>query len=170
MILSRFSFPSPPFALCTVFGERGLPCPVTLLGSSLSPCPDSSPPSPFFLPWEALSGGGACCCREGVEEGAGEGEWDPGWGGGESSRLSKCAGLQIVFSGGEEIFLGGVRFWSWIWGGGGDRSVVVLHRMRCEVRGPKGDLRRGPNIQIDTTKRPRRCPGLGLGRTNRRPA
>ena len=39
MILSRFSFPSPPSALCTVFGERGLPCRVTLLGSSLSPCP-----------------------------------------------------------------------------------------------------------------------------------
>ena len=39
MILSRFSFPCSPFALCTVFGERGLPCPVTLLGSSISPCP-----------------------------------------------------------------------------------------------------------------------------------
>ena len=72
MILCCFSFPSPPSALCTVFGEPGLPCPVTSLCSSLSPCPVSSPPSPFFLPWGALGGGGACCCREGVEEGAGE--------------------------------------------------------------------------------------------------
>ena len=76
MILSRFSFPCFPSALCTVFGERGLPCPVTLLGSSLSPCPVSSPPSLFFLPWGALGGGGVCCCREGVGEGAGEGEWE----------------------------------------------------------------------------------------------
>ena len=27
----------------------------------------------------ALGGGGACCCREGVEEGAGEGEWEWEW-------------------------------------------------------------------------------------------
>ena len=45
MILSLFSFPSPPSALCTVFGKRGLPCPVTSLYSCLSPCPVSSPPS-----------------------------------------------------------------------------------------------------------------------------
>ena len=73
MILSRFSFPSPPSALCTVFGERGLPCPVTSLCSSLSPCPVSSPPSPFFLPWGASGGRGACCCREGAEGGGGGG-------------------------------------------------------------------------------------------------
>ena len=53
-----------------------MPCHVSLLGSSLSPCPVSSPPSPFFLPWGALGGGGACCCREGAEEGPGEGEWE----------------------------------------------------------------------------------------------
>ena len=76
MILSRLSFPSPPSALCTVFGERGLPCPVTSVCLPLSPCPVSSPPSPSFLPWGALGGGGACCCREGVEEGEGEGEWE----------------------------------------------------------------------------------------------
>ena len=85
MILSRFSFPCSPSALCTVFGERGLPCPVTLLGLSLSPSPVSSPPSPFCLPWGALGGGGACCCREGVEEGVGEEEWE--W-----VRLSSSAG------------------------------------------------------------------------------
>ena len=68
--------PSPPSALCTVFGEQGLPCPITSLCLSLSPCPVSSPPSPFFLPSGALGGGGVCCCREGVEEGAREGEWD----------------------------------------------------------------------------------------------
>ena len=79
MILSRFSFPSSPSALCTVCSERGLPCPATLLGSSLFPCPVSFPPSPFFLPWGALGGGGACCCREGVEEGAGEGEGEGEW-------------------------------------------------------------------------------------------
>ena len=44
MILSRFSFPCSPSALCTVFGERGRPCPFALLGSSLSPCPVSPCP------------------------------------------------------------------------------------------------------------------------------
>ena len=29
MILSLSSFPLPPSALCTIFGERSLPCPVT---------------------------------------------------------------------------------------------------------------------------------------------
>ena len=76
MFLSLLSFPSPPSALCTVFGERGLPYPVISPCSSLSPCPLSSGPSLFFLPWGALGGGGACCCREGVEEGAGEEEWE----------------------------------------------------------------------------------------------
>ena len=33
--------PLPPSALCTVFGERGLPCPVTSPCVSLSPCPVS---------------------------------------------------------------------------------------------------------------------------------
>ena len=74
MILSLLSFPSPPSALCTGFGKRGLPCPVISLCSSLSPYPVSNGPSLFFLPWVVLGGGGACCCGEGVEEGAGEGQ------------------------------------------------------------------------------------------------
>ena len=78
MILSFLSFPSPPFALCTVFGEPHLPCPVISRCPSLSPCPVSSWPSLFFLPWGALDGGGVCCCGEGVEEAVGEGEWE--WG------------------------------------------------------------------------------------------
>ena len=74
MILSLWSSPSPPSALYTVFGERGLPCPVISPCSSLSPCPVSfGPSSLFFLPWGALGGGGACCC---VEERAGEGDWE----------------------------------------------------------------------------------------------
>ena len=80
MILSLLSFPSPPSALCTIFGERGLPCPAISPCSSLSPCPISSGPSLFFLPWGALGGGGACCCGEGVEERAGQGEGRWEWG------------------------------------------------------------------------------------------
>ena len=49
MILSLLSFPLPP-ALCTIFGERGLPCPVTSPCVSLSPCPVSSGLSLFVLP------------------------------------------------------------------------------------------------------------------------
>ena len=74
MILSLLSFPSPPSALCTVFSERSLPCPVISPCSSLSLCPVPSGPSLFFLSWGALGGGGACCCGEGVAKGAGQGE------------------------------------------------------------------------------------------------
>ena len=31
---------------------------------------------PIFSTLGGLGGGGACCCREGLEEGAGEGEWE----------------------------------------------------------------------------------------------
>ena len=53
MILSLLSFPLPPSALCTIFGERGLPCPVTSPCGSFSPCPGSSGLSLFSLSWVA---------------------------------------------------------------------------------------------------------------------
>ena len=49
MILSLLSSPLPPSALCTVFGERSLPCPVTSRCGSLSPYPVSSGLSLFSL-------------------------------------------------------------------------------------------------------------------------
>ena len=73
--------PLPPSALCTIFGERALPCLVTSACVSLSPCPASSGLSLFVLSWGLKGwGGGACCCGAGEGEGEGEGE------GGGSSR------------------------------------------------------------------------------------
>ena len=46
---STLSFPLPPSALCTIFAERGLPCPVTPPCVSLSLCPVSSGLSTFVL-------------------------------------------------------------------------------------------------------------------------
>ena len=66
MILSLSSLPLPPSALCTIFGERDLPCPVTSPCVSLPPCPASSGLSLFVLSWGVKGGGGTRCCGEGV--------------------------------------------------------------------------------------------------------
>ena len=66
MTLSLLSFPLPASALCTIFGERGLPCLVTSPSVSLSPCPVSSGFHMFVLSRGVRSGGGTCCYGEGV--------------------------------------------------------------------------------------------------------
>ena len=71
------SFPLPPSALCTIFGQHGLPCPVTSPCVSLSSCPVSSGLSMFVLSWGVKGGGVTCCSGEGRAMGMGRGSSRP---------------------------------------------------------------------------------------------
>ena len=83
MILSLLSFPLPPSALCTIFSERILPCPVTSACVSLPTCQVCSWLSMFALSWGLQGGGGTCCCGEGIGKGDGGRAGGRGVGGGE---------------------------------------------------------------------------------------
>ena len=82
MILSLLSFPLPPSAICTIFGELGLPCLVTSPCVSLSTCPVSSGLSVF-----ALSGGPCPGKRVAVGRGRGRGGGGEGGEGGGGRRV-----------------------------------------------------------------------------------
>ena len=76
MILPLLLSPLPRAALCTIFGKRGLPCPVIPPCVSLFPCPVCSGLSMFVLSWGVKGGGERVAVRRGKGGGRG-GPWRP---------------------------------------------------------------------------------------------